>query len=74
MFVVIEIRYGRKKEDYFGPEALDDNIEALQRCADGKPLAGDFVVIQDTISMLRGVQREIKEGRTRCSHPLIDES
>lgn len=38
---------------------MDKNIEALHRCIEGKPLVSDFVLLNDTISILEGIKAKL---------------
>lgn len=40
--------------------AMQRNIDALERAANGKSLSKDFVLMNDTKSILEGIQRELR--------------
>ncbi len=58
MLVTIELLHGPNKSepDCWG---IQKNIDALQRVLDGKQQANDFILINDTLSILEALQREI---------------
>ena len=58
MQVTIEILYGPKKMEP-GPYSCEPNIEALERAIEGKLTPVDMILLNDTISILEAIQKEI---------------
>lgn len=65
MFVKIELAYGPKGHNCFGPEGMEGNISVLEKIIYGyKDLsARESVMLCDTLSILKGIQSEIAKGR-----------
>jgi hypothetical protein len=40
-------------------EKINDNIEALNRVIEGKPLCSDFILLIDTKSILEAIKEEL---------------
>lgn len=57
MKVTIELRHGPNHNQVFGPDVLDKQIEVLERHARGEYECGDSVLMLDTASILRAIQR-----------------
>ena len=60
MKVTIEILYGPKKMEP-GLNSCEPNINALERAIEGKSSPADLILLQDTISILEAIQREINK-------------
>lgn len=43
-------------------QAIQKNIDALQRAVDGKPSSHDFVLMIDTKSILEGIQKQLPDA------------
>ena len=48
--------------------AIQKNIDALERAANGKQLSRDFVLMNDTKSILEGIRRELRAKAGRKEH------
>jgi len=59
MLVTIELLQGPNKTepDCWG---IQKNIDALQRFIDGKQQVNDFILINDTISILEAIQKQLR--------------
>lgn len=62
MKVTVELLYGNPP-NRCSPcaEDMDRQIEAQQRAIDGKTLAGDYVLLSDTLSILRGIKESLNK-------------
>jgi hypothetical protein len=58
MRIEIELAYGPDHRECLTPEDMDGNIEAQIR-AISKANPADTVVLQDTLSILRGIQKAL---------------
>jgi hypothetical protein len=60
MKVTIEILYGPNKTDP-RPYSCEGNIEAIERAIEGTLRPSDHVVLNNTISILEAIQRQINK-------------
>ncbi len=57
--IVIELKTGPQHNVYVTQKDIQRNIDAVQRASDGKGLAGDFIILTDTISILEGIKSQL---------------
>jgi len=60
MKVTIELMVGPNSDPQVLQSDIQKNIDSLQRAIDCKSVAGDFVSLMDTKSILEGIQRKLK--------------
>jgi hypothetical protein len=59
MKVIIELQTGPNHSDIVEPGDVDKNIEALERALNGQMQGRDFILIQDTISILKAIKKAL---------------
>lgn len=59
MEVTIDLRAGPSHLERVTKRQIEKNIDALQRAIDGKSLASDFVLLQDTKSVLEAIKAKL---------------
>ncbi len=62
MILKLELRSGPNQDERVYKEDAQKNIDALKRAIDGKLLAHDFVYLQDTILILKAIQKQLPWG------------
>lgn len=62
MQVTIEISTGQNHSRYVTPADIQKNIDALQRAFDRTPKVEGSILLLDTMSILRGIQRQLEPG------------
>ena len=62
MQVTIELAVGANHFKKVTKQAIQKNIDALQRSVDGKPLSSDFVLLLDTKSILEGIKAKLPDA------------
>lgn len=60
MKVTIELKTGPRPYKDPTPMDVQKNIDALQRFIDGKQQVNDFILINDTISILEAIQKQLR--------------
>lgn len=65
MKVTIEILYGPNKTEP-RPHSCEVNIEAVERAIEGTLRPSDHVALNDTISILEAIQRQINKQYGEC--------
>lgn len=61
MFIGIELRAGKEGRKRVAKSDIQKNIDAQRRAIDGKSLAGDHVLLNDTLSILTGIREKLPD-------------
>jgi hypothetical protein len=59
MRLTIELLAGPNHNENVTQSDMQKNIDALTRAIEGKPYASDFVLMNDTRSILEGIKRQL---------------
>jgi hypothetical protein len=65
MKLELDLRHGSFHNPVGCREDFDDNLKALQRAIDGKPLAVDFVLLMDTKTIIEQIQKQFPKRKAR---------
>jgi hypothetical protein len=61
MIVSIELCTGPNLDEHVTKKDVQKNIDALQRAVDGEPLSHDFVLLLDTMYIIKGIQKRLPD-------------
>lgn len=61
MIVSIELCTGPNHDEHVTKKDVQKNIDALQRAVDDEPLAHDFVLLLDTMYIMKGIQKRLPD-------------